>query len=130
MINKITRNKPFNHKEWIINEVNNPKFTASNGEVIILFECEYKNGLYYKINSVTTIKNNRSYTALRYFHKYYRYIMGISFELLKNNYLWDYQKQQTALKSYKKDIEPYYKKCKELGLTFYADEAFLEELFK
>lgn len=130
MINKIKFNKPFIYNEWSIREVNNPLFVANNGEVTILFEAEYKNGLYYKIRSVTTIKNDRTYTALRYFHKYYHSIMNISFELLKNNYLWDYQNNKEALITYKKDIEPYYKECKELGLSFYRDEAFLEDLFK
>lgn len=130
MINKITHNKPFKYKEWDIEEVNNPKFRAINDEVIILFEAEYKNGLYYKIISVTTLKNNRTYTALRYFHKYYYYVMKIAFELLKNNYLWDYKNHQLAVDSYKKDLEPYYKSCKEVGLSFYDDEAFIEDLFK
>lgn len=130
MINKINHNKPFKYKEWDIEEVNSPLFRAVNDELIILFEAEYKKGLYYKIRSVTTIKNDRTYTAWRYFHKYYHSIMNISFELLKNNYLWDYQNNQEALITYKKDIEPYYKECKELGLSFYGDEAFLEELFK
>ena len=129
MVNKIYFNKPFIYNVWSIRQINGSRFTANNGEVTITFECEYKNGLYYKIICLYNHDSNRTYTALRYLHKYYTDICTISFELLKHNYLWDYQKTQTALKSYKKDIEPYYRRCKELGLSFYSDEAFLEGLF-
>ena len=130
MVNKICFNKPLIHWDWCIRQINGSRFTANNGEVTITFEAEYKNGLYYKIICVHNHDSNRTYSALRYFNKYYRHIVPISFVLFKKNYLWDYQNNQSALKTYKKDITPYYNRCKELGLSFYDDEPFIEELFK
>ena len=130
MIDKIKMDNPLIYQGWTITEVDSCLFKAYNDDVGILFEAEYDNGLCYKIKSIHTKKNDRVYTAWRYHLKYYSAVCDISFELLKNNYLWDYQNNQTALKSYKKDITPYYNECKRLGLSFYDDVAFIEDLFK
>ena len=121
---------PLIYQGWTITEVDSSLFKAYNDEVGILFGCEYYNGLCYKIKTIHNKKNDRIYKASRYHLKYYPIVCNIAYELLKGNYLWDYQYNQLALKSYKKDITPYYNECKRLGLSFYDDVAFIEDLFK
>jgi hypothetical protein len=130
MLNKIKINKPLIYKEWKITEVNNPIFKANNGDYVITFEVEYKYGMYDKIKGVYDINKNRYYTAERYFYKYIPLIREIAFDLLKNNLLWDYVNNCTALTTYKKDIAKYYYICKEKGLSLYGDTEFLDSLFE
>jgi hypothetical protein len=88
-------------------------YCANNGKTLV-FEAEYRNGTYFKIKSYYDGK--RSYFAERYFYKLIPLVQNITFELLKNGCLWDNKNDRPALETYKKGMEAYYKKCKELGL--------------
>lgn len=102
-------------------------FRAISGKNGIYFTAEYKNGLYFNIKSVWNEK--RTYTAQRYTYKYIGVVREIAFELLKAGKLWDYVNGCPALETYKKDIKPYYDKCKANGLSMYADADFMTSLF-
>lgn len=101
-------------------------YCCNNGKTL-LFEAEYKNGTYFKIKGYYDGK--RSYFAERYFYKLIPLVQKMTFELLKKDQLWDYKNDCPALETYKKYIEPYYRKCKENGLSLYNDADFLESLF-
>ena len=113
-----------------VEEITAPLFRAINDDYIITFESEYKSGVYSKIKSVYNKKNNRAYTAQRYFYKFIGEIQTISNSMLRRGWLWDYKNNVPALQTYKKDIAPYYYKCKAAGLPVYKDQRFLEVLFK
>lgn len=115
---------------WNITENIHSNFTASNGIYKIIFNAEYRNGLYFNVLSYTDIKKNRSYKAYRYLIKPLNVVSDLSWELLKAGKLWDYKNQRPALETYKKDIKPYYDSCIKNGLPLYGDRAFLKELFK
>lgn len=102
-------------------------FYCSNNGQTLWFTAEYRKGTYFKIKSY--FDGKRCYTSERYFYKLIPLIQTITFELLKNDLLWDYKNDCPALETYKKDIEPYYRKCKENNLSLYKDTAFLESLF-
>lgn len=112
---------------WIIGENGHGLFIARNNDQVIIFQAEYKNGTYFKITSYCD--NNRCYTAERYFYKLIPLVQQFTFELLKNGSLWDYKNNVPALETYKKDIEPYYRKCIENNLPLYDDKQFLDQLF-
>lgn len=101
-------------------------YCAKEGKTI-LFHAEYRKGLYWKIDGYYDGK--RSYQATRYLTKLQGLVRDMAFELLKNGCLWDEINDCPALDSYKKDIEPYYRKCKEKGLSLYNDAEFLDSLF-
>lgn len=98
-------------------------YCANNGKTI-WFTAEYRNGTYFKIKSYSDGK--RTYTSERYFYKIIPLVREMTFELLKNNMLWDYNRQCPALETYKKDMLPYYTKCKEKGLDI---SPWLESLY-
>ena len=102
-------------------------FYCSNKGKTLVFQAEYRNGTYFKIDSY--FDGKRAYKAQRYFYKLIPLVQNITFELLKNGYLWDYKNDCPGLETYKKDIAPYYRKCKENGLSLYADAEFLDNLF-
>ena len=101
-------------------------YCANNGKTI-WFTAEYRKGTYFNVKSYSDGK--RCYTAERYFYKLIPLVREMAFELLKAGKRWDYKNNRPALESYKKDIAPYYNKCKENGLSFYGDAEFLEILF-
>lgn len=101
-------------------------YCANNGKTL-WFIAEYRNGTYFKIKSY--FDGKRVYQAEKYHYKLIPLVQAITFELLKNNALWDYKNDCPALETYKKDIEPYYRKCKKEGLSLYNDTDFLESLF-
>ena len=103
-------------------------FYCSNNGKTLVFYAEYKNGTYFKINSY--FDGKRVYQATKYHYKLIPLVQKMTFELLKNGHLWDYKNGCPALETYKKDIEPYYRKCKEKGLSLYDDTEFLDNLFK
>ena len=98
-------------------------YCANNGKTI-WFTAEYKNGTYFKIKSYSDGK--RTYIAERYFYKIIPLVQEMTFELLTNGYLWDYKNDCPGLDSYKKDMLPYYEKCKHKGLE---TSDFLESLY-
>lgn len=102
-------------------------FYCANAGKTLVFNAEYRNGTYFKIKSY--FDGKRAYKAERYFYKLIPLVQEMTFELLKNNKLWDYKNDCPALVTYKKDIAPYYYKCKEKGLSLYNDTEFLESLF-
>ena len=104
-------------------------YYACNGTHTISFKAEYRHGTYTKIRSYYDVAKNRCYQSPRYTKKVEPLVQAMAFELLKNDMLWDYNNQCGALDTYKRDIEPYYRKCKALGLSLYDDMAFLEGLF-
>lgn len=102
-------------------------FYCNNNGKTLWFTAEYKNGLYFQIKSYSDGK--RCYTAQRYMYKVIPLVREMAFNLLKAGALWDYKNGCPALESYKKDVAPYYHKCKENGLSLYGDAEFLESLF-
>jgi hypothetical protein len=118
--------KELNFNGWRITD-NTYGFYACNGTHTIFFKAEYKNGLYFNIVSYVDVQKKRTYTNQRYHYKLLPLVREMTVELLKNGWIWDYQNQTVGLNTYKKDIEPYYRKCKKLGLEV-AD--WLENLFE
>lgn len=102
--------------EWYITQNSGSDFYACNGGYSIHFQGEYRNGSYFKILSYYDMHLKRCYTVQRYFYKIIPLVREMTFELLKNNMLWDYNRQCPALETYKKDMLPYYTKCTEKGL--------------
>ena len=98
-------------------------YCVNNGRTI-WFTAEYRNGTYFKIKSYSDGKRN--YTAERYFYKFIPLVQEMTFELLIHGYLWDYKNNKPGLDSYKKDMTPYYNRCKEKGLE---TSLFLDALF-
>lgn len=106
-------------------EINGVEVTQ-NGDIFIahlpnkinvFFKVEYRNGIYVKCTGYWDIVKNRSYQAERYLYKYTTLCQSLGFELLKQNFIWDYDRQQIALKSYKAQMKDYYNKCLEKGLS-------------
>ena len=98
-------------------------YCVNNGKTLY-FNAEYKGGTYFKINSYSDGK--RTYTAQRYLIKMIPTVQEMTFQLLQHGYLWDYKNNCPGLDSYKKDMQPYYQKCKEKGMD---TGEFLESLF-
>lgn len=121
--------KIINYENYKIDCINGCDFTAFGKDYNIRFLAEYKKGCYSKVISIYDNDKKRCYKSQRYFYKFLPLISDITFELLKNGMLWNYEDNEPALKTYKKDIEPYYKECKEKGLSLYNDEEFLNNLF-
>lgn len=109
--------------EWNVYHEPHGFYCANNGKTI-WFTAEYRNGTYFKIKSYSDGK--RHYISERYFYKLIPLVQEMTFNLLKNGYLWDYKNDCSALDSYKKDMFPYYQKCKEKGLEI---SLFLESLY-
>ena len=99
-------------------------FYCVNADKTLWFEAEYKNGTYFNIKSYYDGK--RVYTAQRYHYKFIPLVQEMTFKLLQAGKLWDYKNQCPALETYKKDMRPYYERCKEKGLE---TSLFLESLF-
>ena len=99
-------------------------FYCTNNGKTLYFNAEYRNGTYFKINSY--FDGKRCYTAQRYLIKMIPLVQEMTFELLKRGYLWDYKNDVPALETYKKDMFPYYQKCKNKGLE---TSLFLETLY-
>ena len=121
--------KELKFNNWIIHENMPSDFYACNGGESIHFQAEYKCGTYFKILSYYDMHTKRCYTAERYHYKIIPLVRSMTFELLKNGFLWDYKCNCPALETYKKDIKPYYDKCMKLGLSLGNDENFLNDLF-
>ena len=119
--------KTINFNTYEITDLKNGNFTATDGKICILFTAEYRKGCYSQIKSI--YKGTRLYKSQRYFYPYIALVSDMTFELLKAGLLYDFQNKVQALETYKKDIEPYYKECKEKGLSLYNDTEFLESLF-
>lgn len=78
-------------KYTITNVVANLYNIIGNG-VRIHFECEWKNGSYFKIKSVT--KNGRTYQAQRYFYNYIPLVREATFIIAEKDGLWDYKNNE------------------------------------
>ena len=98
-------------------------YCANNGKAI-WFTAEYRNGTYFNIKSYSDGK--RCYTSKRYFYKIIPIVREMTFKLLQNGYLWDYKNDCPGLDTYKKDMRPYYEKCKQNGMK---TSDFLESLY-
>lgn len=99
-------------------------FYCANAGKTLWFEAEYRGGMYFNIKSYYDGK--RAYTAQRYHYKFIPLVREITFKLLQMGKLWDYKNQCPALETYKKDMRPYYERCKEKGLE---TSSFLNSLF-
>lgn len=121
--------KELKYNNWTIYSDTAPLYYACNGTHTISFLAEYRGGTYSKIRSYYDMMKNRCYQSPRYTNKVVPLAQDMTFELLKNGMLWDYNNQCGALETYKRDIEPYYRKCKALGLSLYDDTEFLDNLF-
>lgn len=73
------------------------------------------------------MQQKRCYRAQRYFYTIIPLVREFAFELLKRGMLWDYNKQVSALETYKKDMYSYHIKCKEKGVSV---EPWIESLYK
>mgnify|MGYP004474848739 CR=1 FL=1 len=111
---------------WKITESMPGDFYATNGKYNIHFQAEYKPGLYSKVLGYYDIKKDRYYSAQRFLYKFINLIQEMAFTLLQHGRLWDCKNNCPALKTYKKDMELYYKKCLEKGLSI---SPFLESLY-
>ena len=105
MIKKLSLNGgiiTLNNKKYKIYQYQSNTFKiVIDKNIYICFDAEGKNGgLYFNIKSL--IKNNRVYTAQRYYYKYMPFIREISFILCLNNYLWDYETNQPLMTSREK----------------------------
>ena len=58
----------------------------------------------------------RAYQAQKYHYKLIPLVQEITFELLKKDALWDYKNDCPALKTYKRDMYPYYAQSKEKNI--------------
>lgn len=105
------------YNKWKITEPTTGDFYAANGDYNIHFQAEYKTGLYSKVLGYYDIKKDRYYSAQRFLYKFINIAQEMAFTLLQHGWLWDYKNNCPALKTYKKDMEPYYKKCLEKGLS-------------
>ena len=105
------------YNQWKISEPTPGVFYATDGNYNIHFQTEYRTGLYSKPLGYYDIKNKRYYIAQRYLYKFTNLVQEMAFTLLQHGKLWDYKNNCPALKTYKKDMEPYYKKCLEKGLS-------------
>lgn len=72
---------------------------TENEKTVIIFEAEYKNGLYFKVKRI--VNNNKTYTAERYFYKYIHDVREATYKLALNGDIWDYKNNCNALKYYK-----------------------------
>ena len=109
---------------WSIYKEPNGFYCANDGKTI-WFDSEYTYGTRFKIHSFSDGK--RCYTSPRYFYKIIPLVREITFELLKNGHLWDNAHDCNGLISYKKDMLPYYMRCKEKGL---AIDGWFENLYR
>lgn len=105
------------YNEWKISESTPDVFYATDGRYTIHFEAKYHNGLYSKVIRYYDTLMKREYSAQRYLYKFINLVQELAFTLLQHGRLWDYKNNCPALKTYKKDMEPYYKKCLEKGLS-------------
>lgn len=108
---------------WNVYNETHGFYCTRNGHTI-WFTAEYKNGTYFKIKSF--FDGKRCYTSQRYFYKLIPLIQEITFQLLQHGFLWDYKNNVPALDTYKKDMFPYYQRCKERGME---TGEFLESLY-
>lgn len=115
------------YNEWKISEPTPDVFYATDGRYTIHFEAGYRNGLYSKVIRYYDTLRKRQYSAQRFLYKFIRPVSDIAFILLKNGRLWDYENCCPALKTYKKDMEPYYNKCLKKGLSV---EPWLKSLYE
>ena len=99
-------------------------FYCSNNGKTLWFTAEYRNGTYFQIKSY--FDGKRAYQAAKYHYKLIPLVQEITFKLLTKGVLWDYKNNCPALETYKKDMYPYYQKCKEKGLE---TSLFLDSLY-
>lgn len=78
----------YNHSTYTIEELFGGRYVIAGNGVRILFDCEWKNGSYFKIKSVT--KNGKTYQAQRYHYPYIQVVREATFEIYKNCGLYDY----------------------------------------
>lgn len=78
----------YNEKVYkIYNETAN-LYRLINNEIQIFFEAEWKNGSYFKIRSVRY--NGKTYEASRYHYKFIPIVREATYEIFRNNGLYDY----------------------------------------
>ena len=74
---------------WTVQGEAGNRFRAINGDTIISFEAEGRNGgLYFNIRRVSYA--GRYYTSPRFTAKYTATVRELAFHLANNDYLWDY----------------------------------------
>lgn len=100
--------------DWNVYNESYGFYACNNGKTIV-FTAEYRNGTYFKIKSY--FNGKRAYTAQRYHYKLIPLVQEMTFALLQAGYLWDIKNDCPALETYKKDMLPYYNKCKETGMS-------------
>ena len=96
IINNKTRIKTLNGTYKIYNIHSDFFKIIYDDKTSIFFNASGKNGdLYFKIDHI--LKNGRGYFAQRYHYGYISLIRDISIILLHNNYLYDYEANETLL---------------------------------
>ena len=109
---------------WNVYQETHGFYCAKQGKTL-WFDAEYRNGTYFKIKSY--FDGKRVYQAQKYHYKLIPLVQEMTFKLLVNGYLWDYKNDCPGLETYKKDMYPYYLKCKEKGMN---PGLFLTSLFE
>ena len=105
-------------EKWFVGHViGGCVFFVENDNVKVIFEAEGRNGATYsKVKSYWNKVTDRCYTAQRFTIKYECLASEAAYILAKNDYLWDYEAQCPLIKTRQKALQPYYDRCKELGL--------------
>lgn len=82
----------YNSSEYTIEELFGGRYVIVGNGVRILFDCEWKNGSYFKIKSVT--KNGKTYQAQRFHYPYIQVVREATFVIFKECGLYDYNKHE------------------------------------
>lgn len=85
----------YNSSEYTVESVVANLYNITGNGVRIHFECEWKNGSYFKIKSVT--KNGKCYQASRFLIKYIPLVREATFKVWQENGLYDYSSNEMVL---------------------------------
>lgn len=83
----------YDGKTYNVEQVTGDIFRCYGNGVEIKFTAEFKNGMYFKISSVSK-KNGKTYVAQRFHYPYIQLIREATFVIWKAGMLYDYQTQQ------------------------------------
>lgn len=91
----------YNGSDYTIEDVVGGMYILKGKGFHVLFECEWKNGSYFKIKSVT--KNGKTYQAQRYHYQYVPAVREATFIIFKKVGLYDYKNHKFI--DWKEEIE-------------------------
>ena len=82
----------YDSSEYTIENVVANLYNIIGNGIRIHFECEWKNGSYFKIKSIT--KNGRTYKSPRYWYNDIPVVREATFVIAKEDGLWDYKENK------------------------------------